>query len=102
MQYKKYRKSLRNFTSFDALKKKNEIISRFVKRWKLNCPIFPSGIKGRAKHFNRCDLSGFYRVKGKDGDLLIKLKYKNITKKVGESGGKWGKNCTFATRNSCI
>ena len=54
------------------------------------------------KHFKRCDLSGFYRVKGKDGDLLIKLKYKNITKKVGESGGKWGKNCTFATRNSCI
>lgn len=49
MQYKKYRKSLRNFTSFDALKKKNEIISRFLKRWKLNCPIFPSEIKGGGK-----------------------------------------------------
>lgn len=40
MQYKKYGKSLRNFPSFDALKKKNEIIRHFVKRWKLNCPIF--------------------------------------------------------------
>lgn len=57
---------------------------------------------GRVKHFNRCDLSGFYRVKGKGSDLLIKLKYKNIMKKVGESGGKWGKNCTFAKRNSYI
>ena len=49
MQYKKYRKSLRNFTSFDALKKKNELIMHFVKRWKLNSPIFPSGIKGGGK-----------------------------------------------------
>lgn len=41
-------------------------------------------------------------AKGKDFRLLIKLKQKNIIKKVGESGGKWGKNCTFAKCNSVI
>lgn len=49
MQYKNVGNPCEISRRLDALKKKNEIIRHFVKRGKLNCPIFPSGIKGVGK-----------------------------------------------------
>jgi len=54
------------------------------------------------KCVGRSGIYPFCWVKGKDYIMLTKLKLKNIIKKVGESGGKWGKNCTFAKCNPVI